>query len=218
MFNCRFSIVDLFLRSGDPAANRKCDIDAARTEQEKSVEAQTNYAEALCVLGLIDAGLGRKEEALREGRCAVELLPMEKDAVRGVFMIQYFAVIAAWIGDKDLPFEQLATPVRLPDSLSYVELKRNPFWDPLRGDPRFEKLLEESEKYVACRRCKRGRRKRPNTSDLQPECGRFATSLQIAFLSVFQQESLQFDPELLPTSEYSAALSNAASADHPLRV
>ena len=54
---------------------------AARAEQEKIVQAQPNYGPALCVLGLIDAGLGRKEEALREGRRAVELLPVEKDAI-----------------------------------------------------------------------------------------------------------------------------------------
>src|SRR5262249_15472270 len=52
---------------------------AARAEQQKIVQAQPNYAQALCVLGLIDASLGRKEEALREGRRAVQLLPVEKD-------------------------------------------------------------------------------------------------------------------------------------------
>ena len=51
---------------------------AARAEQEKAVQAQPNYGPPLCVLGLIDAGLGRKEEALREGRRAVELLPWKK--------------------------------------------------------------------------------------------------------------------------------------------
>src|SRR5213592_953698 len=56
---------------------------AARAEQEKIVQAQPNYGPALCVLGLIDAGLGRKEEALREGRRAVELLPVEKDSMNG---------------------------------------------------------------------------------------------------------------------------------------
>ena len=57
---------------------------AARAEQEKIVHAQPNYGPALCVLGLIDAGLGRKEEALREGRRAVELLRAEKDALNGL--------------------------------------------------------------------------------------------------------------------------------------
>ena len=98
-------------------------------------------APALCVLGLIDAGLGRKEEALREGRRAVELCPMEKDAFMGVAMIKYLAMIAAWVGEKDLACEQLAIATRKPSDLSYGQLKLMPFWDPLRGDPRFEKIV-----------------------------------------------------------------------------
>jgi serine/threonine protein kinase/TolB-like protein/Tfp pilus assembly protein PilF len=114
---------------------------AARLEQEKTVQAQPNYGPPLCVLGLIDAALGRKEEALREGRRAVELLPLEKDAVNGPLMIAYSAMIAAWVGDKDLACEQLATAVRCRSTLSYGQLKLLPFWDPLRGDPRFEKIV-----------------------------------------------------------------------------
>src|SRR5438094_2000413 len=75
---------------------------AARAQQEQIVQSQPNYAAALCVLGLIDAGLGRREEALREGQRAVDLVPVEKDALVGPTMIKYLAMIAAWIGDKDL--------------------------------------------------------------------------------------------------------------------
>ena len=114
---------------------------AARAEQEKAVEAQPNYAPPLCVLGLIDAGLGRKEEALREGRRAVELLPVEKDAINGPLMIAYLAMIAAWVGEKDLACEQLAIAVRPPSTVSYGQLKLLPFWDPLRKDPCFEKIV-----------------------------------------------------------------------------
>jgi TolB-like protein/predicted Ser/Thr protein kinase len=114
---------------------------AARIEQEKIIEAQPNYGPAICVLGLIDAGLGRKEEALREGRRACEHLPVEKDALNGIVMIKYLAMIAAWIGDKDLACEQLAIAARSPSALSYGQLKLLPFWDPLRGDPRFEKIV-----------------------------------------------------------------------------
>ena len=114
---------------------------AARAEQEKIVEAQPNYGPVLCVLGLIDAALGAKDEALREGRRAVELLPVEKDEINGPRMITYFAIIAAWVGDKDLACEQLAIAIRFPSSPSYGELKLLPFWDPLRGDPRFEKIV-----------------------------------------------------------------------------
>jgi len=120
----------------------------ARTEQEKSVQAEPNYALPLCALALIDAGLGRKDEALREGRRAVELLPPEKDALDGSAMIKYLVMIAAGVGDKDLACEQLAAAIRLPSGLSYGQLKLLPFWDPLRGDPLFEKLIEEVKKPV----------------------------------------------------------------------
>src|SRR5262249_16616465 len=122
---------------------------AARAEQAKIVQAQPNYAPALCALGLIDAGLGRKEEALREGRRAVELLPVEKDSMKGMAVVKYLAMIAAWVGEKDLACEQLASVIRRPSSPSYGQLKLLPFWDPLRGDPRFEKLVEESKQPVA---------------------------------------------------------------------
>ena len=114
---------------------------AARAEQEKIIHAQPNYGPPLCVLGLIDAGLGRKEEALRAGRRAVELLPLEKDAINGTAMIKYLAMIAAWVGDDDLACEQLAVAIRPPSRLTYGQLKLLPFWDPLRGNPRFEKIV-----------------------------------------------------------------------------
>ena len=117
---------------------------AARVEQEKAVQAQPDYGPAWCVLGVIDAALGRKEDALREGRRAIELLPVQKDPLNGMIMIKYLAMIAAWVGEKDLACEQLASAVRFPYSggdLSYGELKLMPFWDPLRDDPRFEKIV-----------------------------------------------------------------------------
>jgi TolB-like protein/class 3 adenylate cyclase/Tfp pilus assembly protein PilF len=132
---------------GDAAAARAA-FATARAQQEELVRAQPNYAPAVCVLGLIDAGLGRKEDVLREGRRAVELLPVAKDAVNGTHMIEYFAIIAAWCGEKDLALEQLATATRLPGWISYGYLQLHPFWDPLRGDPCFEKLVEEAKKPV----------------------------------------------------------------------
>jgi serine/threonine protein kinase/tetratricopeptide (TPR) repeat protein len=117
---------------------------AARLQQEKALQAQPNYGPAWCVLGVIDAALGRKGEALREGRRAVELLPVEKDPINGTVMIEYLAMIAAWVGEKDLACEQLAAAVRSPTTgldLSYGQLKLMPFWDPLRGEPCFEKVV-----------------------------------------------------------------------------
>jgi serine/threonine-protein kinase len=127
--------------TNDDAAARAA-FTAARAEQQQILQAPESYGPALCVLGLIDAGLGRKEEALREGRRAIELLPIEKDAIYGVSMVQYFAMIAAWVGENDLACEQLAIAVRPPSPLNYGHLKLLPFWDPLRGDPRFEKIVQ----------------------------------------------------------------------------
>jgi len=116
-------------------------FESARAEQEKIVQAQPDYAPPLCVLGVIDAALGRKQEALSECRRAVELLPVQKDAFNGPLMIQWFAISAAWVGEKELAFEQLATAAHVPGALSYGNLKLLPFWDPLRGDPRFEEIV-----------------------------------------------------------------------------
>src|SRR5205814_5804358 len=103
---------------------------AARAEQEKAVQAQPDYGPAICVLGLIDAALGRKEEALREGRRAMELLPVEKDSINGAHMIEYFAIIAAWVGEKDLACEQLTRAEQLPGygTITYGQLKLMPYW------------------------------------------------------------------------------------------
>ena len=113
----------------------------ARDEQVQTVQVQEEYAPAICALGLIDAALGRKEEALREGRRAVELSPVAKDAINGVHMIEYLAIIAAWTGEKDLAFQQLTIAARLPSRVNYGRLKLHPFWDPLRGDPRFDQIV-----------------------------------------------------------------------------
>jgi TolB-like protein/Flp pilus assembly protein TadD len=122
---------------------------AARAQQEKVLEAQANNSRELGLLGVIDAYLGREEEALREGRRAVELSRAEKDVMAETALVRNLAMIAAWLGDKDLACEQLESIIRRPIPLSYGGLKLFPWWDPLRGDPRFEKLVEEARQPVA---------------------------------------------------------------------
>ena len=131
----------IIARMTNDDARARAAFTAARAAQEKIVQAQPDYGPALCVLGLIDAALGRKEEALREGRRAVELVPAEKEAISAPLMIAYLAMIAAWAGEKDLACQQLAIAVRPPSTISYGQLKLLPLWDPLRGDPRFEQIL-----------------------------------------------------------------------------
>jgi TolB-like protein/class 3 adenylate cyclase len=125
---------------GDKAAAHSA-FTSTRTEAAKLVAEQPDYPEGLCVLGMADAALGNKEDAIREGRRAVELLPVTKDAIIGPLLVQNLALIYAWTGEKDLAFEQLSIAAKLPGFLSYGELRLHPYWDPLRGDPRFEKIV-----------------------------------------------------------------------------
>jgi serine/threonine protein kinase/Tfp pilus assembly protein PilF len=134
----------LLARMMKDEARAQAAFSKARLEQEKIVQAQPDYGPPLCVLGLIDAALGRKEDALREGRRAIELLPVEKDSIFGSRMLVYFAMIAAWVGEKDLALQYLAANGQSQGGYqvaTYGVLKLHPFWDPLRGDPRFEKIV-----------------------------------------------------------------------------
>jgi TolB-like protein/tetratricopeptide (TPR) repeat protein len=132
------------------AARVKGDADAARAaflqareEVNKTVNEQPNYGPGFSVIGLIDAALGRKEDALREGRHAIELLPITKDSIDGAEVVKYLGVIYAWCGETDLAIEQIGATLRVPSTLSYGNLKLHPYWDPLRGDPRFEKIVAD---------------------------------------------------------------------------
>jgi TolB-like protein/class 3 adenylate cyclase/Flp pilus assembly protein TadD len=123
------------------SAKAQAAFTAARSEVEKIVEKQPDFAAALSLLGMIDAGLGRKEEALREGRRACELLPISKDSTDGAAFAVNLAQIYAWTGEKDRAIEQIEAVERVPNYLSYGLLKLHPYWDSLRGDPRFEKIV-----------------------------------------------------------------------------
>jgi TolB-like protein/Tfp pilus assembly protein PilF len=113
----------------------------ARKEIEGVIGQQPDYAQALCALGMIDAALGNKEDAIREGRRAVELLPVTKDSVDGAQLVQYLAMIYAGVGEKDLALEQLRIASSIPGYLSYGSLRLDPIWDPLRREPRFEQII-----------------------------------------------------------------------------
>lgn len=131
----------LLARMTNDQARAAASFNAAHAAQEKVLQQQPDYGPAHCIIGLIDAGLGRKDEALAAGRRAMELLPIEKDSVNGVHMITYFAVIAAWVGERDLALEYAAKAAKLPGSITYGGLKLLPWWDPLRDDPRFDAIV-----------------------------------------------------------------------------
>jgi tetratricopeptide (TPR) repeat protein len=127
------------LRQDAPAAHAAFMV--ARAETEKVVRAQPGNAEPLTALALIDAELGDKEKAIREGRTACEMLPPAKDAISGVLLASGLARIYALTGEKDLALEQLDVVSKLPSGPTYGELRLDPEWDSLRGDPRFEKIV-----------------------------------------------------------------------------
>ena len=113
----------------------------ARSEIDKLLQNDPDYGEALCVLGMIDAALGRKEEAIREGRRATELLPVAKDSINGAILVKYLAAIYAWTGDKDAAIEWLTVATRIPGDVNYGQLRLDPIWDPVRNDPRFREIV-----------------------------------------------------------------------------
>ena len=125
---------------GDKAAAHAA-FTTARNEAAELIADQPDYAEALCVLGIAHAALGNREEAIREGRRAVELMPLSKNAIAGYLLIEYLALIYAWTGEKDLALQQLAVAASAPGVLSYGELRLHPRWDPLRSDPGFDKIV-----------------------------------------------------------------------------
>jgi TolB-like protein/Tfp pilus assembly protein PilF len=125
---------------GDVAAARAA-FTIARADRDKQIREQPDNGSFVSALGVIDAGLDRKEEALREGRRAMEITPIAKDSIVGVAALAHFAIICAWTGEHDLAIDQLEAVMKIPGCPSYGELRLHPFWDPLRGDPRFEKIV-----------------------------------------------------------------------------
>ena len=114
---------------------------AARAIFQRTTREQPDYPQAWSYLGLTDAMLGRRNEAIQEGKRACELLPYTKDSWIGPTWITYLAAIYAWCGEKEAALDQLETSAKLPVGISYGELKRSPDWDSLRGNPRFEKIV-----------------------------------------------------------------------------
>ena len=87
--------------------------------------------------------MNRKEEAIREARRVTDLHPIAQDPVNGPHMAQWLALVYAWTGERDRAIEQLEILAGMPSNVSFGELRFSPCWDSLRGDPRFEQLIEK---------------------------------------------------------------------------
>jgi tetratricopeptide (TPR) repeat protein len=119
---------------------------AAREELYQKVEADPTDPFLLASLALADVALGRREEAIQEGRRAMGMRPVTEDAVEGPIIAMKVALVDVWANQSDLAFEKLNIMIKVPRPsvcLNYGDLKTDPEWDPLRKDPRFDKLLAQ---------------------------------------------------------------------------
>ena len=119
----------------------------ARLEVEKAVLADASDARALSLVAMIDAGLGRQEQAVHEAEHACDLVTFESSAVSAPIVRCNLAVVYAWNGQSDLAISILNSLVNrpagsnLPAQPTYGDFRRNPLWDPLRNDPRFTAIM-----------------------------------------------------------------------------
>lgn len=109
---------------------------------EAKIRQEPNDARLRSALGITCAGLGRKQDAIREGKLAVDLLPVSKDAMRGICRVGDLARIYVMVGEFDLAIKQIESLLSIPSELSIDLLRLDPAWNPLRRHARFQKLLE----------------------------------------------------------------------------
>jgi serine/threonine protein kinase/tetratricopeptide (TPR) repeat protein len=117
--------------------------DSARAILEKALDAHPDDNRIHSALGFAYAGLGRKEEAVREGKRAVELYPVSKDEFDGPFVVQDLAEIYAMVGEDHAALDEIEYLLSIPSWCSVQDLRLDPIWDPLREHPRYQALLEQ---------------------------------------------------------------------------
>ena len=114
---------------------------AARKEMDAQQGDKPKDAGHFATSARLDAGLGKKEEAIREALRAVELIPITKDSLNGPTLVVNLALVYAWTGERDRALEQLEIVATIPNGPTYGDLRFDPCWDDLRGDPRFDKIV-----------------------------------------------------------------------------
>ena len=114
---------------------------AARKRLDATWENKIKDEEYVAQVAILDAGLGRKEGAIREALRAVDLMPIAKDSFWGPHYVANLALVYAWTGERDRALEQLEIVAKIPNGPTYGDLRFNPCWDSLRGDPRFDKIV-----------------------------------------------------------------------------
>jgi TolB-like protein/Flp pilus assembly protein TadD len=137
----------LYLHQGDGVKARAA-FERALVVSEQLLRESPDDAARHAQHGTILAALDQKQEAINEGKRAIELLPESEDAFDGPFMTASLAAIYTWVGEHDEAFRLLDHLLQTPNGLTVPVLKLDPMWDPLREDPRFQALID---KYAAKR-------------------------------------------------------------------
>lgn len=131
----------MIARAKGDSARAIAAFSTARSILEQRLIIKPKHARTIAVLAQVDAGLGRKELAIREAQHAVELMPISEDIYDGGLVLEGLAQVYTWTGDDDRAIEVLQKLVSMPSYITYAGLKLHPMWNPLRGDPRFEKIV-----------------------------------------------------------------------------
>jgi tetratricopeptide (TPR) repeat protein len=128
-------------RAKGDSARAVAAFSTARMILEQRLAIKLEDARTIAVLAQVDAGLGHKELAIQEAQHAVDLMPVSKDVYDGAIVLEGLAQVYTWTNERDRAIELLQKLVTMPGYTNYARLKLHPMWNPLRGDPRFEKIV-----------------------------------------------------------------------------
>ena len=113
----------------------------ARAILEQRLAIKPEDARTIAVLAQVDAGLGRKELAIQEAQHAADLMPLSKDIYDGALVFEGLAQVYTWTNEPDRAIEPLQKLASMPSYVNYARTKLYPMWNPLHGDPRFQKIV-----------------------------------------------------------------------------
>jgi TolB-like protein/Tfp pilus assembly protein PilF len=131
----------MIARAKGDSARMNAALASARTILEQRLAIKPEDARTIAVLAQVDAGLGHKELAIQEAKHAVDLMPLSRDIYDGALVLEGLAQVYTWTNEPDRAIELLQKLVTIPSYLNYARLKLHPMWSPLRGDPRFQKIV-----------------------------------------------------------------------------
>jgi TolB-like protein/Tfp pilus assembly protein PilF len=131
----------MIARAKGDSAQALAAFSIARAILEQRLVFKPEHARTIAVLAQVDAGLGQKELAIHEAQHAVDLMPITKDIYDGALVLEGMAQVYTWSNEPDRAIDLLQKLVTMPGYTNYARLKLHPMWNPLRGDPRFEKIV-----------------------------------------------------------------------------